>query len=45
MQIIKKSGIEFVKQEIINDPLFEYALQLSAGNKIIGKLGKVKPAL
>ncbi len=43
--VIQKSGIASVKQEAVTDQLFEYALQLSAGNKIIGTLGKVKPAL
>jgi phenylalanyl-tRNA synthetase beta chain len=43
--VIQKSGIATVKQEVVTDQLFEYALQLSTGNKIIGKLGKVKPAL
>ena len=43
--IVQKSGIESIKQEVVNDQLFEYALQLSVGNKIIGTLGKVKPAL
>lgn len=44
-QVIQKSGIANVKQEVVKDQLFEYALQLSAGNKIIGLVGKVKPAL
>lgn len=44
-QVIQKSGIGNVKQEVVKDQLFEYALQLSAGNKIIGTVGKVKPAL
>lgn len=44
-QVIQKSGIGNVKQEVGKDQLFEYALQLSAGNKIIGTVGKVKPAL
>lgn len=43
--VIQKSGIATVKQEVVKDQLFEYALQLSTGNKIIGTLGKVKPAL
>lgn len=44
-QIIQKSGIATIKQEVVKDQLFDYALQLSAGNKIIGMVGKVKPAL
>ncbi len=45
MQVVQKSGISNVKQQVVNDQLFEYALQLSAGSKIIGLVGKVKPAL
>lgn len=44
-QVIQKSGIGTIKQEVVKDQLFDYALQLSAGNKIIGLVGKVKPAL
>lgn len=43
--VIQKSGIATVKQEAVTHQLFEYALQLSTDNKIIGTLGKVKPAL
>jgi phenylalanyl-tRNA synthetase beta chain len=44
-QVIQKSGIATIKQEVIQDQLFDYALQLSVGNKNIGLAGKVKPAL
>ena len=44
-QVIRKSGISTIKQEVVKDQLFEYALQLSVGNKNIGLVGKVKPAL
>lgn len=44
-QVIQKSGVGNLKQEVVKDQLFEYALQLSAGNKNIGLVGKVKPAL
>jgi phenylalanyl-tRNA synthetase beta chain len=44
-QVIQKSGINNLKQEVVKDQLFEYALQLSVGSKIIGTVGKVKPAL
>ena len=43
--VLQKSGVVQVKQEVIQDQLFEYALQLSANRKIIGVLGKVKPSL
>jgi phenylalanyl-tRNA synthetase beta chain len=43
--IVQKSGVATISQEIVTDQLFEYSLQLSAGNKIIGTVGKVKPAL
>ena len=44
-QVIQKSGIITIKQEVVKDQLFDYALRLSAGDKIIGLVGKVKPAL
>ena len=44
-QVIQKSGIATIKQEVVKDQLFDYALQLSAGNKNIGLVGKVKPSL
>ncbi|HEU5292650.1 MAG TPA: phenylalanine--tRNA ligase subunit beta [Cyclobacteriaceae bacterium] len=43
--ILQKSGISNVSQQVVADQLFEYAMQLAVGNKIIGILGKVKPAL
>ena len=45
IHIVQKSGVATVSQEVVTDQLFEYSLQLSTGNKIIGILGKVKPAL
>lgn len=44
-QVIQKSGVSNLKQEVVKDQLFEYALQLSAGSKNIGLVGKVKPSL
>lgn len=44
-QVIQKSGVATIKQEVVKDQLFDYALQLSAGNKNIGLVGKVKPSL
>jgi len=43
--IIQKCGVTGVKQEVIKDQLFDYALQLTVKGKIISKLGKVKPSL
>jgi phenylalanyl-tRNA synthetase beta chain len=43
--LIEKSCVENLKQEKINDPLFDYGMRLVKGNKEIGKLGKVKSAL
>lgn len=43
--LLKKSGIDNVRQETIQDPLLEYASGLWLGGEEIGKLGKVKPAL
>lgn len=44
-QVIQKSGISNIRQEVVKDQLFDYALQLSVGNKNIGLVGKIKPAL
>lgn len=44
-QVVQKSGISNIRQEVVQHQLYDYALQLSAGNKIIGLVGKVKPAL
>lgn len=43
--IVYKSGIADVKQETIQDQLFEYCAKLTVGNQEIGKLGKVRPVL
>jgi len=43
--IIQKSGIKEVKQEVAKHSLLEYALQLSINTKVLGVVGKVKPAL
>jgi phenylalanyl-tRNA synthetase beta chain len=43
--ILQKSGILDVKQESINDQLFEYSARLITDNHELGKLGKVKPSL
>lgn len=45
VQLMEKSNLENIKQEKLNDPLFEYGMQLLKGNKEIGKLGKVKTSL
>jgi phenylalanyl-tRNA synthetase beta chain len=45
INVLQKSGIGAVSQLVVNDQLCEYAMQLSVGNKFIGTLGKVKPAL
>ncbi|MBK8290700.1 MAG: phenylalanine--tRNA ligase subunit beta [Flammeovirgaceae bacterium] len=45
VQLLEKSSIENLKQETLNDPLFDYGMRLMKGNKEIGKLGKVKTAL
>jgi phenylalanyl-tRNA synthetase beta chain len=45
VQLLEKSNLENIKQEKLNDPLFEYGMQLLKGNKEIGKLGKVKTSL
>jgi phenylalanyl-tRNA synthetase beta chain len=43
--LIEKSSVENLKQEKLDDPLFDYGMRLIKGNKEIGKLGKVKSAL
>jgi phenylalanyl-tRNA synthetase beta chain len=43
--IIQKAGLKEVKQEVKKSELFEYAIQLSINAKVIGTVGKVKPAL
>jgi len=43
--LLEKSSIENLKQEKLNDPLFDYGMRLMKGTKEIGKIGKVKAAL
>ena len=43
--LLEKSSVQNLKQEKLNDPLFEYGMRLIKGTKEIGKIGKVKPAL
>ncbi|MBX2901079.1 MAG: phenylalanine--tRNA ligase subunit beta [Cyclobacteriaceae bacterium] len=45
VQVLEKANLKNVKQEKLNDPLFEYGMQLLKGNKEIGRLGKVKTSL
>jgi phenylalanyl-tRNA synthetase beta chain len=43
--VIHKSGLRDVKQETIQDQLFEYCAKLSVDNQELAKLGKVKASL
>jgi len=43
--IIEKSAIKDVKEEKLNDILFDYGMKIFKGKKEIGKIGKVKTAL
>jgi len=43
--ILIKSGLTSVKQEKLDDPLFDYGSKILRGKEEIGKLGKVKSAL
>jgi phenylalanyl-tRNA synthetase beta chain len=43
--IIDKSALKDVKQEKLNDALFDYGMKIFGGKKEIGKLGKVKTAI
>lgn len=45
VQILEKSAVENLKQEKLNDPLFDYGMRILKGTKEIGKLGKVKSSL
>jgi phenylalanyl-tRNA synthetase beta chain len=43
--VLEKSSVSNMKQEKLNDPLFDYGMRLIKGTKEIGKIGKVKAAL
>ena len=43
--LLQKSSVENIKQEQLNDPLFDYGMKILKGSKEIGKVGKVKTAL
>ena len=43
--MLEKSSVQNLKQEKLNDPLFEYGVRLIKGTTEIGKIGKAKPAL
>lgn len=43
--VLLKSGLASVKQESLQDQLFEYGSRLLRGRDEIGKIGKVKPSL
>jgi len=43
--VLEKSSVSNLKQEKLNDPLFDYGMRLIKGTKEIGKIGKVKTAL
>jgi len=43
--VLEKSSVTNLKQEKLNDPLFDYGMRLIKGTKEIGKVGKVKTAL
>ncbi|MBX2915039.1 MAG: phenylalanine--tRNA ligase subunit beta [Cyclobacteriaceae bacterium] len=44
-QVLDKVNLQNLKQEKLDDPLFEYGMKLMKGSKEIGKLGKVKTSL
>lgn len=43
--ILQKCSLENLKQERLNDPLFDYGMKIVKGSKEIAKIGKVKSAL
>jgi phenylalanyl-tRNA synthetase beta chain len=45
LHLLEKSSVTNLKQEKLNDPLFDYGMRLIKGTKEIGKIGKVKAAL
>lgn len=45
VQLLEKANVQNIKQEKINDPIFDYGMRLMKGTKEIGKLGKVKSGL
>lgn len=44
-QLLQKAGLGAIKQQVITDPLFDYAVALSYNNQTLGKFGKIKVAL
>ncbi len=45
VQLLEKACVQNIKQEKVNDPIFDYGMSLMKGTKEIGKLGKVKSGL
>lgn len=43
--ILSRSGLQQVKQEVVQDQLFDYGLRVMRGKDEVGKLGKVKSTL
>lgn len=43
--ILQKSNLTDVKQDQLDDPLFDYGMVLTRGNVEVGKIGKVKSAI
>ena len=43
--ILQKSNLTDLKQDQLNDPLFDYGMVLTKGNSEVGRIGKVKSAI
>ncbi|GAB1446408.1 phenylalanine--tRNA ligase subunit beta [Flammeovirgaceae bacterium] len=43
--ILQKSNLTDVKQDQLDDPLFEYGMVMTKGNLEVGRIGKIKPAI
>ncbi|MGB4973451.1 MAG: phenylalanine--tRNA ligase subunit beta [Cyclobacteriaceae bacterium] len=43
--ILQKSNLTDLKQDQLNDPMFDYGMTLTKGNLEVGRIGKVKSAI
>ncbi|MEQ8362777.1 MAG: phenylalanine--tRNA ligase subunit beta [Cyclobacteriaceae bacterium] len=43
--ILQKSNLTDIKQDQLNDPMFDYGMVLTKGNSEVGRIGKVKSAI
>ncbi len=43
--VLQKSNVNNIEQDILDDPLFDYGMELKVGKTAFGKIGKVKSAI